>query len=501
MTEMIPLPAGFDPASLVHMGKLDAWAFKTFGEHIESIDEDAWEAITAPSPHYRPEEEFVPTSIEAKELSGLELFYRNQHSTLVEWVEKPATGSQYAVVADVLPCTVALRNRVATHFGRASVRPSDFELQVLFNEDGEVGQVVVWRAPALDAEKRKEFWVKLISDLIPAVADKPWTLHDDTANAGTLTLSRSLDPLVSILEYPWSEPVDYTSIPLARREDGRPLPVGLYESNLLLGGIPGGGKSGGATAFLAGVSRLPNCALVGLDPKRVELSGWKPRFSMIAKKEEHAGQVLASLVLEMDRRYEWLDENGLKKLPLDRLDEKPLIVLMIDELADLVSVGVTKDEKAAELERSTAIRRLIAKGRAAGIIVVTATQKPQSDVIPTALRDLIQQRVAFATTTREMTDTILGGGMSLNGGLSHEISASQKGVAYVVNEQSRNPVRARVYWIPDGEVRSIAERTAHLRIELPWLPTEAQAMAAAAQNAVDAIRPSKPAASNGGQRF
>jgi len=100
------------------------------------------------------------------------------------------------------------------------------------------------------------------------------------------------------------------------------------------------------------------------------------------------------------------------------------------------------------------------------------TQKPQSDVVPTALRDLIQLRVSYATTTAAMTDTILGAGASQNGGLAHEIPASLKGVCYVIDETDRNPSRGRTFWVPDEEVAGLAERVKDLRIALPWLTAD-----------------------------
>ncbi|HLS31990.1 MAG TPA: FtsK/SpoIIIE domain-containing protein, partial [Brevibacterium sp.] len=238
---------------------------------------------------------------------------------------------------------------------------------------------------------------------------------------------------------------------------------------------PGGGKSGGITALLSGIARLEHVALIGLDPKRVEQTLWRPRFSRIATEPDDATAVLEALRDEMERRYQWLQEQGLKKIgPGQLTSERPLLVVVIDELADLVSVGSTKEEKAEELKRSTLIRRLIALGRAAGVVVIAATQKPQSDVVPTALRDLIQLRVAYATTNPAMTETILGAGMAQTGGLSHEISAAERGVAYIVTETSRTPRRVRTRWVPDEEVAGIAERYAHLRVELPWMPDESQ---------------------------
>jgi DNA segregation ATPase FtsK/SpoIIIE-like protein len=302
------------------------------------------------------------------------------------------------------------------------------------------------------------------------------------------------DPLAASVDYRWDEPVTHKAIPFAADESGATVFVGLYEANILLGGVPGSGKSGGATALLAGIGRLPDVALVGLDPKRLELHTWKDRFSMIAKENEHASAVLDALLEEMERRYVWMEsesdrlDEAVKKLPLDRLNEMPLIVVLIDELAELVSVGATKDEKAAEAQRSTAIRRLVAKGRAAGIVVITATQKPSSDVIPTSLRDLIQQRVGYMTTTPDMTDTILGAGATSNGALSHEIAKSQGGVAYILNEGSRVPARVRTFWIPDAEVAGIARSTAGLRVELPFLPTAEEAAAAAAEAAMGEYR-------------
>ncbi len=56
------------------------------------------------------------------------------------------------------------------------------------------------------------------------------------------------------------------------------------------------------------------------------------------------------------------------------------------------------------------MRDLVARGRAAGIIVVAATQKPSADVIPTSLRDLFGFRCALRCNTPQASDTILGQG-------------------------------------------------------------------------------------------
>ena len=67
-----------------------------------------------------------------------------------------------------------------------------------------------------------------------------------------------------------------------------------------------------------------------------------------------------------------------------------------------------RDERARDGRVVSLLRLLVAKGRVAAIVPVLATQKPASGTIPTAIRDLIRERVAFATSTVEMTETIVG---------------------------------------------------------------------------------------------
>ena len=69
--------------------------------------------------------------------------------------------------------------------------------------------------------------------------------------------------------------------PVAVDRNGRTIGVPVLESNVLIGGIPKSGKSGLQTILLVGLAQIPNLALIGLDPKRVELSPWASRFSWV----------------------------------------------------------------------------------------------------------------------------------------------------------------------------------------------------------------------------
>lgn len=469
--QQVQLPAGYDDAAgrpklitaLARHG-LAGW-------QIESIDTGA-AVLVAPGRHpaLRPRDVTWTLGVGTKptDAARIDALARKQGLNLVDWRPFEMT----AVVAALPASTSRLRDRIAEHL---RCDPWGLELVVEWtvgkqSGTGEITTITVHRSPAIaSSEKRRETWLELAKTLVPAPVGTMWWVEDLSAE-GRLVLRRAEDPLGELQHYPWDAPVDYKHIPFATDAAGNPVTLGLLEVNQLMGGVPGGGKSGGITALLCGISRLENVALIGLDPKMVELNDWEPRFSRIATQEDDALAVLELLTEEMQRRYEWLAKSHMKKFaPKDFSPERPMLVLVIDELADLVSVGVLKEEKDADAQRSTRIRRLIAKGRAAGLVVLAATQKPQSDVVPTALRDLIQLRVAYATTNAAMTETILGAGMAQTGGLSHEIPATLRGVCYIVNETSRTPVRARTYWVPDEEVQGIGERTAHLRIDLPWL--------------------------------
>jgi len=384
--------------------------------------------------------------------------------SLVEWLPL----YRHAVVARLPPKLRAFRDRIA---GLQNVDPWEIEIGTRLHEDGQIGEVAILRyPPQIDAAKRIENYLTAVKALV-AVPGAYWRTTDDIPS-GTMLFERVADPLAEVQPYPWGTAVSFSSVPFAVGTDGELISLGLLESNHLFGGSPGGGKSGGLTCFLAGISQLENVAIIGLDPKRVEQSHWSPRFTRVSKTNPYATKLLEALIKEMDDRYQWLEARGLKKLTPKDFSTRPMIVLVIDELADLVAMGTTRDEKEADAHRASMIQRLVALGRAAAIVTTSATQKPAGDTVPTRLRDLIQQRIAYATTTVEQTDTILGSGMGrgTKGGLAHEIAAEAKGTCYIVNESSREPQRARTFWIPDEHVEDLARKTAHLRIELPWLP-------------------------------
>jgi len=105
---------------------------------------------------------------------------------------------------------------------------------------------------------------------------------------------------------------------------------------------------------------------------------------------------------------------------------------------------------------------LVARGRAAGIIVLAATQKPSHDVVPTAVRDLFSFRLALRCTTPEASDTVLGQGWASRGYSAATIETAARGVGYLLAEGAL-PVKCRSYYLDDAALSMLARRAAALR--------------------------------------
>jgi S-DNA-T family DNA segregation ATPase FtsK/SpoIIIE len=172
---------------------------------------------------------------------------------------------------------------------------------------------------------------------------------------------------------------------------------------------------------------------------------WQPLLHRLATEEDEFLPCLNDLADAMNQRYEYMAEHGLRKLEPDA--EHPSIVLLIDELAELTATGDSKRDKAV----AAAIRLLVQKGRAAGVSVIAATQRPSSDVVPTSLRDLFVQRVAFACATVESARMILGDSILENEG-PQTIAASAKGVGYLMADTDREPTMFKSFYISDLQV-------------------------------------------------
>ena len=285
----------------------------------------------------------------------------------------------------------------------------------------------------------------------------------DPANAGRacVTLVRR-DPLAESPSLVWpllaAEQVDlYQPVPVGIDEDGHPVALSLPWHNVLAGGEPGAGKSSGLNMLVAAAALDPGVRLTLLDGKLVELAVWRRIASAsVEVSVAEAIGVLRVLQAEMNERYRYLLDSGRRKVtPGDGL---PLHVVVCDELAHYLTFGDRKETT----EFANLLRDLVSRGRAAGVVVLAATQKPSSDVIPTSLRDLFGFRWSFRCATPQASDTILGSGWASQGWSAAKIDAASRGVGLLLHEGGV-PVRMRACYLSDDDLGVLAARAEALR--------------------------------------
>jgi S-DNA-T family DNA segregation ATPase FtsK/SpoIIIE len=245
-------------------------------------------------------------------------------------------------------------------------------------------------------------------------------------------------------------------------ESGRPVRVRLAERNLLIGGEPGSGKSVALNLIVAHAALSADCRLVLVDGKRVELGLWRGcAQAFIGPSIAEAIDTLRWLQSDMDARYDQLLTAGRRKIT--RGSAVPVVLVVVDELAYFsATVGEAKQQK----EFVGLVRDLVARGRAAGIVVVAATQRPSADIVPTSLRDLFGYRWAFRCSTDASSDVILGHGWANQGYTAASVDPAARGVGWLIAEGGI-PRRMKAAYLSDDQVAELAEQAAGLRAALP----------------------------------
>jgi S-DNA-T family DNA segregation ATPase FtsK/SpoIIIE len=250
----------------------------------------------------------------------------------------------------------------------------------------------------------------------------------------------------------------YDPIHLGVDEYGRLVELELMYRNILIGGEPGSGKSVGVADIVGHAALCTDCSLWLFDGKRVELGLWRDVADVfVGPNIEDALTRLRQLQMEMDRRYDELDRVRRRKIV--RTDPIPVILAVIDELALYSVTYGSKDQQEAFVRL---LRDLVARGRAAGVIVVAATQRPSADIIPTSLRDLFGYRLAFRCTTDSSSDIILARGWADRGFDASTIAPEDKGVALLLAEGGV-PRRIKAAYLTDSDIYGLAEYAVRLR--------------------------------------
>ncbi|MBP5521974.1 MAG: DNA translocase FtsK 4TM domain-containing protein [Bacteroidales bacterium] len=235
--------------------------------------------------------------------------------------------------------------------------------------------------------------------------------------------------------------------------------------HLLVAGATKQGKSVGLNVIISSLlyAKHPSeLKFVFIDPKMVEFSAYnrllkhylavmptagdeeEEQAKAIVKSAKDAEITLKSLCVEMDERYTLLNKAGVNKITVynekykaRKLNPKnghrflPYLVVVVDEYADLtMTMGASPEVRAASKSITNSIIRLAQKGRAAGLHVILATQRPSVDVISGVIKGNFPLRIAFRVASRVDSMTILDspgaekligrGDMLLSAGIDNE---------------------------------------------------------------------------------
>ena len=198
-------------------------------------------------------------------------------------------------------------------------------------------------------------------------------------------------------------------VPLGLGSGGEPVMADLSRMpHTLVAGSTGSGKSVCMNAIITGLimTKTPlELRLIMIDPKRVELTpyqGIPHLYHPVIVEADRAVIVLRSLVDEMMGRFRQLEQASVKNIASynDKMDEKmPYLVILVDELADLMLTA------AGDVERL--LVRLAQLGRATGVHLVVATQRPSVDVVTGLIKANFPSRISFAVMSQIDSRTIL----------------------------------------------------------------------------------------------
>jgi S-DNA-T family DNA segregation ATPase FtsK/SpoIIIE len=191
---------------------------------------------------------------------------------------------------------------------------------------------------------------------------------------------------------------------------GNPVMANLARMpHLLIAGATGAGKSVAVNSIICSIlmkATPEDVRLLMVDPKRIELSCYEDiphLLHPVVVDPKMAARALQWAVREMERRYQLMEEKRVKSIAsfneISEDERLPLIVIIIDELADLMMVSSREVEDA--------VARLAQMARAAGMHLILATQRPSVDVLTGLIKANFPTRMSFKVSSKIDSRTIL----------------------------------------------------------------------------------------------
>lgn len=258
-----------------------------------------------------------------------------------------------------------------------------------------------------------------------------------------------------------TNPEDLLEVPLGKAVDGSIKTFNLAKMpHILVAGSTGSGKSVAVNGIITSIlmKALPSqVKFLMVDPKMVELDVYNdiPHLLIpVVTNPRKAARALQKVVDEMENRYELFRRVGSRNIEgynakvekfnaenQEKQQTLPLIVVIVDELADLMMV--------ASKEVEDAIIRIGQKARAAGIHMILATQRPSVDVISGLIKANVPSRVAFAVSSGTDSRTIIdsNGAEKLLG----------RGDMLFKPIDENHPIRLQGAFLSDDDVASVVD--------------------------------------------
>lgn len=289
-----------------------------------------------------------------------------------------------------------------------------------------------------------------------------WVAQRDPAKAG-----RKLWPLMKSGQADVYEPLPFGFDPR-----GNLVEITLMYSNLLVGGIPGSGKTSCALAIVLGVALDPTAELWIFELKGSgDLDSVRPichRYVSGDEDEdlEDALGGLRSGIAEYQRRAKFIKSLPASEVPEGRKVTKALAekypeqnlgprVIVVDEAQEIFTHADYKEEAAA------LCTRLIKKGRAYGIILILLTQNPDAPSLPSSVSSSVGTRLCLAVMEWRANNNVLGTGAYDRGLRATDISVDEQGTGILARGREGTTVRAA--FIKQTEAEDIAKRALALR--------------------------------------
>lgn len=320
--------------------------------------------------------------------------------TLVEWREHDSR----AHVARIDQRTLTLRERLADRIGCPA-----WDLELSVDDHDRASRVVIVRSPVMrrEPEKRRAFWLGQAADLLPAPSGYVWR-YEESLSHGACALLLARDVLVKPLPYaddpttsvrpetPWQVGID---------EQGHPVEINLAASaHMMIAGATRSGKSVCTYGLLTHVARMGDHAqLLVADPNDATIAPFEQIVSWSTNSVDPS-PVIAMLKWvrsEMEARRAILRTMRADKVA-QFTPELPMIVVVIDEAANYLRTSDVSIRRELESE----LLAVASQGAKFGVRLVLITQRPDSTILPTAIRSQLSARISFGLEDLETAKMI-----------------------------------------------------------------------------------------------